>query len=96
MSHQSPLPDESEKNSADMDTALRPLLLSCMARTLTSHQYQVFVLNFLEGMTQLEIAREFNLSPSAVSRTLSAAKLRLRKALGYTFVSSDEYDWDDA
>lgn len=83
--------ERQEQNSADMDMELRHRLLSCMAETLTSHQYQVFVLNFLEGMPQKEIAQEFNLSPSSVSRCLSAAKQRIRKALGYTF----EVTWED-
>lgn len=38
------------------------------AETLTRHQYQVCVLNLLEGMTQKEIAEIFGISPSAVSR----------------------------
>lgn len=95
MCRPNPPADIPEKNSADTDTELRHLLLSCMAETLTSHQYQVFVLNFLEGMPQKEIAQEFNLSPSAVSRCLTAAKLRLRKALGYTFSSSEDYEEED-
>ncbi|MDY4484255.1 MAG: sigma-70 family RNA polymerase sigma factor [Butyricicoccus porcorum] len=68
---------------------LRRRLLSCMAETLTSQQYQVFVLNFLEGMPQKEIAAEFGLSRSAVCKTVAAAKYRLRLALGYTFEPPD-------
>ncbi|MGM9676342.1 MAG: sigma factor-like helix-turn-helix DNA-binding protein, partial [Butyricicoccus sp.] len=39
-------------------------------------------MNLLEGMPQKDIASEFGLSRSAVSRTISAAKYRLRLALG--------------
>lgn len=53
------------------------------------------MLNFLEGMPQKEIAQEFDLSPSSVSRCLAAAKMRLRKALGYTFEAPQEPAWED-
>lgn len=76
-----------EKNSVATDMELRRQLLSCMAETLTSQQYQVFVLNFLEGMPQKEIAIEFGLSRSAVCKTVAAAKYKLRCALGYSFES---------
>ena len=89
MSHPNLSADVPEKNSAGTDMELRRLLLSCMAETLTSQQYQVFVLNFLEGMPQKEIAAEFGLSRSAVCKTVAAAKYRLRLALGYTFEPPD-------
>ncbi|MDO4287245.1 MAG: sigma-70 family RNA polymerase sigma factor [Eubacteriales bacterium] len=85
MSHQNRNGGVHEKNSVVTDMALRRQLLSCMAETLTSQQYQVFVLNFLEGMPQKDIADELGLSPSAVCRAVAAAKYRLRLALGYTF-----------
>ena len=78
-----------ENASAATDMVLRRQLLSCMAETLTRHQYQVCVLNLLEGMPQKDIASEFGLSRSAVSRTISAAKYRLRRALGYSFEPAD-------
>ncbi len=83
-------------NSVAADMELRRRLLSCMAETLTSRQYQVFVLSFLEGMPQKEIAAEFDMSPSSVSRCLAAAKTRLRHALGYTFEPAPFYDEEDA
>lgn len=92
MSHPSPSVADPEKNSAGTDMELRRLLLSCMAETLTSAQYQVCVLNLLEGMPQKDIANEFGLSRSAVSRTISAAKYRLRRALGYSFEPIDPMD----
>ena len=78
-----------ENASVATDMVLRRQLLSCMAETLTRHQYQVCVLNLLEGMPQKDIASEFGLSRSAVSRTISAAKYRLRRALGYSFEPAD-------
>ena len=92
MSHPNLSADVPEKNSAGTDMELRRLLLSCMAETLTSAQYQVCVLNLLEGMPQKDIASEFGLSRSAVSRTISAAKYRLRLALGYSFEPVDPMD----
>lgn len=82
-------PDDQKNDSVAMDMALRRQLLSCMAETLTSHQYQVCVLNLLEGMTQKEIADIFNISPSSVSRSLAAGQRRLRRALGYEFERVD-------
>ncbi|HIV68517.1 MAG TPA: sigma-70 family RNA polymerase sigma factor [Candidatus Butyricicoccus stercorigallinarum] len=94
MSSQSRGAADREKNSAVTDMELRRRLLSCMAETLTSRQYQVFVLHFLEGMPQKEIAAEFGLSRSAVSKTVNAAKYKLRLALGYTFESPEpEAEW---
>lgn len=82
-------PTVQENASAATDMDLRRRLLSCMAETLTRHQYQVCVLNLLEGMTQKEIADIFSISPSAVSRSLSSGQRRLRKALGYHFEQAD-------
>lgn len=87
-----------EKNSVATDMELRRQLLSCMAETLTSQQYQVFVLNFLEGMSQKEIAIEFGLSRSAVCKTIAAAKHKLRCALGYSFETTtpeEDFFYDD-
>ena len=92
MPHPSPSAGDPKRSSVVTDMELRRRLLSCMAETLTSQQYQVFVLNFLEGMTQKEIAAEFGLSSSAVCKTLAAAKYRLRLALGYTFEPVSEDD----
>ena len=89
MSNQSRSAAGQKRNSVATDMELRRRLLSCMAETLTSAQYQVCVLNLLEGMPQKDIASEFGLSRSAVSRTISAAKYRLRRALGYSFEPAD-------
>lgn len=75
--------------SAAVGMELRRQLLQCMAETLTQRQYQAFVLNFLEGMPQKEVARELGISPSAVSRLCLAARYRLRLALGYELESYD-------
>lgn len=81
--------NDQKNDSVATDMELRRQLLSCMAETLTSHQYQVCVLNLLEGMTQKEIADIFGISPSAVSRSISSGQRRLRKALGYHFEQAD-------
>ena len=79
-----------KRSSVATDTELRRQLMSCMAETLTSRQYQVFVLHCLEGMPQKEIAAEFGLSRTAVCKTLAAAKYRMRLALGYTFEEPED------
>ncbi len=86
-----------ENASVATDMVLRRQLLSCMAETLTRHQYQVCVLNLLEGMTQKEIAEIFGISPSAVSRSISSGQRRLRKALGYHFEQADPMEdfWEE-
>ncbi len=68
---------------------LRRQLLQCMAENLTQRQYQVFVLNFLEGMTQQEIAKELHLSRSTVSRAASVSRYKLRRAMGYDIQQED-------
>ena len=83
-----------ESNSVSPGMVLRRQLLQCMAETLTPRQYQVFVLNFLEGMPQVEIARELGISPSSVSRHMLCAKDRMRRAMGYEFAPY-ESDPDD-
>ncbi len=97
MSHQNQNAADREQSSVAVDMELRRQLLSCMAETLTRHQYQVFVLNFLEGMPQKEIAAEFDLSRSAVCKTVGAAKRKLRRALGYSFElpAEEEFFYDD-
>ncbi len=94
MSNQNPSqPSEGGYDSAKAGMALRRQLLQCMAETLTPRQYQVFVLNFLEGMPQSEIACEMGLSQSTVSRHCQAARVRLRQTLGYE-LETPEDDWD--
>lgn len=90
-------PADLKNASAATDTDLRRQLLLCMAETLTRHQYQVCVLNLLEGMTQKEIADIFGVSPSAVSRSISSGQRRLRKALGYHFERANPAEdfWDE-
>ena len=83
-----------ESNSVSPGMVLRRQLLQCMAETLTPRQYQVFVLNFLEGMPQVEITRELGISPSSVSRHMLWAKERMRCAMGYEFAPY-ESDPDD-
>lgn len=89
MSYPSETDPKNESDSAAVDMELRRRLLSCMAETLTSHQYQVCVLNLLEGMPQKEIAEVFGISRAAVCRTVRVSRRKLRRALGYTFELPD-------
>lgn len=92
VSHPNP-PSENVCASARPGMVLRRQLLQCMAETLTPRQYQAFVLNFLEGMPQNEIASEMGVSQSTVSRHCQAARVRLRQSLGYELEEPTE-DWE--
>ena len=81
--------NQSGNDSVSPGMVLRHQLLQCMAETLTPRQYQVFVLNYLEGMPQVEIARELGISASCVSRHLLWAKNRMRQAIGYELAPCD-------
>lgn len=48
---------------------------------LTDRQREVVKLRYFEGLTQIEIARQWGVSPSAVSRLLARAIGRLRKLI---------------
>lgn len=75
-------------NIEDQGMELRRLLLHVAARTLTAKQYQVFVLHFLEGMPQKDIAAEFGLSRSSVCKSAAQVMQRMRLAMGYEFVEA--------
>lgn len=87
--------DDPKRSSVGTGTELRRQLLLCAAETLTSKEYQVFVLCFLEGMRQIDIASEFCMSRSAVSRTYSRALYKLRKAMGYEFEDVEDLGYDE-
>lgn len=78
-------------------TDCRRLLLQCAAESLTSYQYQVWVLCFCEGLTQREVAAILDVSPSAVSQCLRAAQAKMRKLLGFAvdLPTEQDYDYDD-
>ena len=84
-----------QKNaSVSAATDCRRLLLQVAAETLTSYQYQVFVLCCLESLTQREIAAILDVSPSAVSQCLRAARLKMRRVLGFAPPVPTEQDYD--
>ena len=84
-----------ESNSVSPGMVLRRQLLQCMAETLTPRQYQVYVLNFLEGMPQVEIARELGISPSSVCRHLSIAMSKIRAAMWAETEDEIEDIWEE-
>lgn len=87
-----------QKNDlAATGTDCRRLLLQCAAETLTSQQYQVWVLCYCEGLTQREVSAILDVNPSAVSRCLRAARLKMRKLLGFApdLPTEQDYDYDD-
>lgn len=87
--------NQSENTDEAPGMALRRQLLSCMAKELTSRQYQVFVLHFLEGMTQVEIAEEFGLTTSSVNRAYRGALNKLRVCMGFAYETEEYEDYDE-
>lgn len=60
-----------------------PRLTELMERELTPRQYELMVLYYVEQRGMYDIARDTGVTVSTVSRTLSRARRRLRKALRY-------------
>lgn len=54
-----------------------------MSEELTDRQRELIRLYYLENMNMTKIARQLNISPSTVSRTLKRGRGRLRKYLKY-------------
>ncbi len=59
---------------------------------LTERQRQMIWLYYAEQLTMMDIARLLELNISTVSRTIKAAKQRLRLALMYTGLFEEEED----
>lgn len=75
----------------------RHLLLQCAAESLTSQQYQVWVLCYCEGLTQREVSAILDVNPSDVSRCLRVAQTKMRKLLGFAvdLPTEQDYDYDE-
>jgi RNA polymerase sigma factor (sigma-70 family) len=71
-----------ENNEADICRLRRNLGLARRSE-LTPRQAQLVDMYFDEGLSMAEIGARLGISKSTVSRTLSRAKLRLRRSLKY-------------
>lgn len=78
--------DESTVEAVVAESELRlsetRVVLRGAFRTLTRRERQVVALRFYQDLTQQRIAEELGLSQAQVSRTLSGALTKLRRALG--------------
>ena len=72
-----------ENNSEQMERLLTHLPRA-MSEELTERQRQVVDMYFFRNMSQTAIARELQIHPSTVQRTLRRASLRLQRVLLYT------------
>ena len=60
------------------------LLSEAIREELTARQRQMVLMYYIEQHTMLEIGRLLGVNQSTVSRTLAAARKRLRRCLRYT------------
>lgn len=63
--------------------AFREAFFEALQEQLTARQYEVLLLNEVEGLSGKEIAHKLGISQSAVSRHLTRGKKRLRVLLSY-------------
>lgn len=75
--------ENGESNREQMERLLAHLPRA-MTEELTERQRQVVELYFFRGMSQTQIARELQIHPSTVQRTLQRASVRLQRVLVYT------------
>ncbi|MBE6993011.1 MAG: sigma-70 family RNA polymerase sigma factor [Ruminococcaceae bacterium] len=50
---------------------------------LTERQYQIMEMKYVRQMSQRDIAKQLDIAPSTVCRTLKRAEARMRKAVRY-------------
>ena len=76
---------EQQGDNSETLERLRRNLRKARAAELTPRQAELLRMHFDEGKTIRQIARELNVAPSTVSRTVNRAKERLRRCLRYGF-----------
>ena len=77
------LRETGEDNALQLER-LRRNLRQARERELTSRQRQILELHYDRKLSVTEIARQLEVNPSTVSRTLQRARERLRRYLQYT------------
>lgn len=75
--------EEGEANSEQL-ARLAAHLPQAIELELTERQRQMVIMYFYENKNTSQIARELQLNPSTVSRTLRRAAQRLQRVLRYT------------
>ena len=73
---------EEDNGDAQMERLIARLTVAIESE-LTDRQRQMIILHFYRKMGVSQIARELQLNPSTVSRTLRRATQRLRRILDY-------------
>ena len=76
---------EQQGDNSETLERLRRNLRKARADELTPRQEELLRMHFDEGKTIRQIARELDVAPSTVSRTVNRAKERLRRCLRYGF-----------
>ncbi len=76
---------EQQGDNSEILERLRKNLRRARADELTPRQAELLRLHFDEGKSIRQIARELDVAPSTVSRTVNRAKERLRRCLRYGF-----------
>ena len=74
---------ENAEDNEEQLTRLRRNLRLARERELTPCQRQVLELHYEQGLSVTQIARQLDVNPSTVSRTLHRAHERLRRCLRY-------------
>ena len=76
---------ENADDNEEQLARLRRNLRLARERELTPCQRQVLELHYEQGLSVTQIARQLDVNPSTVSRTLQRARERLRRCLRYAF-----------
>lgn len=66
------------------DTATARLLAAALEEDLTERQAQMVKLYYIKQYTMRDIAAMLGVNPSTVSRTLKAARVKLKRCLRYS------------
>lgn len=84
---------QSDKNIKDIlngksdeaSSRLKKILLKIIKNELTEKQRQIVIMYYFRNMSTLEIARQENITPQAVSALMARAKTRIFRILKYYF-----------
>lgn len=72
-------------NDEDSVRRLKKLLLKVINNELTPRQKEIIMLYYFKGVDTVEIARQLEISPQAVSAVMSRARIRMYRVMQYYF-----------
>lgn len=72
-------------NDEDSVRKLKKLLLKVINNELTPRQKEIIMLYYFKGIDTVEIARQLEVSPQAVSSVMSRARIRMYRVMQYYF-----------